>query len=98
MDHPVKAEIKPSATQDFKMGMVVLIFFITCFHLFEVSAMPGATIIPNEALLGIVLFAVIYLWVQEVKDRRRLEKINEELLAAHGELEKANIATMKTLI
>lgn len=93
-----KKKLIPSASGDFKMGMVVLIFAITCFHLFEVTYLPGITIVSNEILLGIVLFAVIYLWVHEVKDRKKLEVINVSLLEAQEELKRANIATMKTLI
>ena len=90
--------VKPSATRDFKMGMVVLIFFITCLHLFEVTYFPETTVISDEILLGVVMLAVIYLWVQELRDRRKLEVVNDELLASQEELKDANMASMKALI
>ena len=93
-----KAKINPGATKDFKMGMVVLIFLITCFHLFEMRYLPGTVIISDEVLLGVVLFAIIYLWIQEVQDRKKLEIINSELLIAQEELKEAHLATMKALI
>ena len=98
MKQRAESRIPASVTNDFKMGMVVLIFFITCFHLFEVVYFPDATIVSNEILLGIVLFAVIYLWIQELGDRRKIQIINEELLETHEELKEANIAAMKALI
>ena len=90
--------IPSSATNDFKMGIVVLIFLITCFHLFEVVYFPKIVIISNEILLGAVLFAIVYLWVQEVRDRKMVQAINEEILSAHEELKESHIATMKALI
>ncbi len=90
--------IPSSVTNDFKMGIVVLIFLITCFHLFEVVYFPKITIISNEILLGAVLFAVAYLWVQEVRDRKMMQAINEEILVAHEELKESHIAAMKALI
>ncbi|MDD5680223.1 MAG: HD-GYP domain-containing protein [Candidatus Omnitrophica bacterium] len=66
----------PNATNDFKMGMVVLIFFITCF----------------------LLLAVAYLWIQEIRDRRSMQIINEELRTTQEELKESNIAAMKALI
>ena len=94
----LKSAMKPSVTTNFKMGMVVLTFLITCFHLFEIIYFPGIDIVSDQILLGVVLFAVIYLWVQEVKDRRKLEVINVELIAAQEELKESNMATMKALI
>lgn len=93
-----KANIKPSVTKNFKMAMVVLIFFITCFHLYEVLYLPDFNIISDRILLGTVLLAITYLWTQEVRDRRKLEVVNEALLSAHEELKAANISAMKALI
>ncbi len=98
MKQRARSEMPASVTNDFKMGMVVLIFLITCFHLVEVVYFPDFTIVSNEILLGIVLLAVVYLWIQEVGDRRKIQIINEELLVAHEELKEANVAAMKALI
>lgn len=98
MKQHARSETSFSVTNDFKMGMVVLIFLITCFHLFEVVYFPTTTIVSNEILLGIVLLAVVYLWIEEVRDRRSMQTINEELLVAQEELKESNIAAMKALI
>lgn len=91
-------ETLSGATNDFKMGVVVLIFLITCFHLCEVAYFPHVTIISNEILLCAVLFAVVYLWMCEVRDRRRMQLINDELVSTYEELKESNIAAMKVLI
>lgn len=90
--------ILSSVTNDFKMGMVVLIFLITCLHLFEVTYFPNIAIISNEILLSAVLLAIVYLWMQEVRDRKMMQAINKEILLAHEELKESHIAVMKTLI
>ena len=91
-------QIKPSVTNDFKMGVVILIFFITAFHLYEVIKYPSITIVPNEILLTSVLIALVYLWIQEVRDRRKLEIFNSELLITQEELKKAHFSTVTALI
>ena len=93
-----KSTIKASVTNDFKMGIVIVIFLVTFFHLLEVSYFPNTAIVSNEILLGIVLAAIAYLWIQEVSDRRKLFVINDELITAHDKLKESNIATMKALI
>ncbi|MFH0839514.1 MAG: HD domain-containing phosphohydrolase [Candidatus Omnitrophota bacterium] len=98
MKQRAKSEISLSVTSDFKMGMVVLIFLITCFHLFEVVYFPNVTIVSNEILLGVVLLAIAYLWIREVKDRKGIQVVNEELLTTQEELKESNIAAMKALI
>ncbi|MBN1872203.1 MAG: HD domain-containing protein [Candidatus Omnitrophica bacterium] len=91
-------KIEPSVTNDFKMGVVVFIFFITCFHLYEVLKYPDVTIVPNEMLLVSVLIALVYLWIQEVRDRRKLEIFNSELLITQEDLKRAHFATITALI
>ena len=93
-----KSRIEPSVTKNFKMGVVIVIFLITCFHLFDVVYLPEARIISDRILLGLVLLAITYLWIHEMQDRRRLEVMSEELLTAHEELIEANIAAMKALM
>ena len=102
MTHHTKQEIntktRPGATRDFKIWMVILIFLSTCILIIEMVYLPGVTLVSNEFLLGSVLAAITYLWVQEVKDRKKLEAANKELLIAQEELKEANIATMRALI
>lgn len=93
-----QSKIKSHLTNDFKMGMVALIFLITCFHLLEVIYLPDISLVSDRILLGMVLLAVTYLWIQEVRDRKRLEIINNELLATQEELKEDHLATMKALI
>lgn len=87
-----------TTTKDFKMGMVIIIFLITCFHLFEVVYLPDFSLVSDKILLAIVLAAVTYLWVQEVSGRKKLESINSELIATQEELKESNLAAMRALI
>jgi putative nucleotidyltransferase with HDIG domain len=98
MEYQSRTKIIPGATKNFKMAMVVLIFLITCFHLFELTYFPGFALVSDKVLLGTVLIAVTYLWIQEVRDRRKLEIVNIELLATQEELKESNVATMRALI
>lgn len=98
MKQRAESKISYSVTNDFKMGMVVLIFLITCFHLMEVVCFPNITIVSDEILLGVVLLAVAYLWIQEVRDRKKIQDINEKLLITQDGLKESNFATMKALI
>jgi len=52
----------------------------------------------NEILLGLVLVLVGYLWIQELKDRHRLQKINVALVGTQTQLQHAEIATISTLV
>jgi putative nucleotidyltransferase with HDIG domain len=82
----------------FKLWLVAIIFFLTFFHLFALSRYPQTSIVSNEMLLGIVLVLVGYLWVQELRDRIRLQSINLTLLETQGQLERAEIDTIATLV
>ncbi|MCQ9208703.1 MAG: HD-GYP domain-containing protein [Omnitrophica bacterium] len=82
----------------FKLWLVATIFSLTFFHIYALSHYPETDIVSNEILLGVVLILVGYLWVQELRDRYRLQKINTALIKAQGQLQHAEIATISTLV
>ncbi|MBU3933316.1 MAG: HD-GYP domain-containing protein [Candidatus Omnitrophica bacterium] len=82
----------------FKLWLVAIIFFLTFFHLYAIYNYPQARIISNEVLLGLVLTLVGYLWIQELRDRERLQAINLALIKAQRQLEHAEIDTIAALI
>lgn len=82
----------------FKIWLVGIIFLLTFFHLYSLYRYPEANIVSNEILLGVVLTLVGYLWIQELRDRERLQAINLALIKTQGQLEHAEIDTMTTLI
>lgn len=91
-----KKESRISST--FKLRLVAIIFFLTLFHLYAIYNYPQTRIIFNEVLLGVVLTLVGYLWIQELRDRKRLQAINLALIKVQRQLEHAEIDTIAALI
>lgn len=91
-----KKEFRVSNT--FKLWSVGIIFFLTFFHLYAVYAYPGVPIVSDKVLLATVLGLVGYLWIQELRDRERLQAINLALTKAQRQLERAEIDTIATLV
>ena len=82
----------------FKIWLVGTIFFLTFFHVYSLYVYPRYEIISNEILLGVVLTLVGYLWIQELRDRHRLSGINQGLVNAQKDLERAEVDAISTLV
>jgi putative nucleotidyltransferase with HDIG domain len=82
----------------FKLWLVGIIFSLTFAYLYAQFLYPAALLANAIILLWIVLFLIGYLWVQELRDRYRLQSINTALLHAKDQLEHAEIDTITTLI
>ncbi len=82
----------------FKLWIVAIIFITIVLHLYAIKAYPQAIIISSEIILGIVLALVAYLWVQELRDRYRLQALNKALVSAQKQLQQAEIDTITVLI
>jgi len=95
---PLKQRENPFLSNTFKLWLVAVVFLLTFFHLYSLYHYPQANIVSNEILLGAVLVLVGYLWTQELRDRYRLQNINEALVKAQGQLEHAEIDTISTLV
>jgi len=89
---------KDSASNTFKLWLVAIIFLLTFFHLYAIYQYPKTSIVSAEVLLGIVLVLVGYLWIQELKDRSNLQKINTALVKAQEQLKHAELDTITTLV
>lgn len=91
-----------SVSHNFKIAMVMLIFFLAIFRLADILYLPvfnrDIDLIPDAVPLGVVVFIIIYLWIQEIVDYNRLLKLNKNLEAAHEELKQAEIDTIASLI
>src|SRR3989338_4134054 len=87
-----------SVSHNFKIAVVVLLFSFTAIRLVLVSYFPDADIIPDKALLIILLFVVSYLWIQETKDYYKLLMLNRDLQKTHEQLKQAEIDTIASLI
>ncbi|MCF7869725.1 MAG: HD domain-containing protein [Candidatus Omnitrophica bacterium] len=82
----------------FKLWVVVILFLLVFLHLYTITAYPNTVIVPSELILGIVMVLIAYLWIQELRDRHRLELLNKALLEAQEQLKQAQIDTIATLI
>ncbi len=82
----------------FKLWIVAIIFLIVFLHLYATMAYPKAVIVSSEIILGTVLALIAYLWVQELRDRYRLQSLNEALIVAQKKLQEAEIDTIAVLI
>lgn len=85
-------------TSNFKLWVVAFIFFLTFFHLFTSLAFPNSRILPEKLVLTVVLGLIAYLWTQEIRDRERLQAMNEQLIIAHRKLQDAEVNTISSLV
>ena len=63
----------PFISNTFKLWLVGIIFSLTFFHLYTIYRYPQSKVVSGEVLLGVVLLLVGYLWMQELRDRYRLQ-------------------------
>lgn len=80
-----------------KSLIVVFVGLLICFHFFAMVVYP-ASFIASKASLPIALGLMFYIWIQELKDKRRLELLNKSLIHTQKRLERAEIDTIEALI
>jgi len=85
-------------SHDFKIAVVILLFFVTLIRLALVFYLPALEIISDKVFLLVALFILLYLWIQELADLHNLIRINKNLEAAHEQLQQAEIDTIAALI
>jgi len=88
----------PYLSNTFKLWIVALIFFLIIFHTCTIITYPQENIVSNEIILGIALAMIVYLWIQELRDRQRLLLLNKAIIAAGERLKKAEIDTISVLV
>ncbi len=88
----------PFLSSTFKVWIVGLIFFMVFIHLFALIAFPGQTIVSDKFILCVALVLIGYLWTQELRDRYRVQEMNQTLIDAQGKLEEAEVDTITSLI
>jgi HD-GYP domain-containing protein (c-di-GMP phosphodiesterase class II) len=82
----------------FKITVIILFFVLTILRLISVLYFPINEIIPDKVFLFVILSILFYLWLQELKDFKKLMKMNKDLLEAHEHLKEAQISTIAALI
>ncbi|MDP2652897.1 MAG: HD-GYP domain-containing protein [Candidatus Omnitrophota bacterium] len=88
----------PYLSTEFKVWVMGFIFFMTFLQLFALFLFPSANFLSEKFILSVVLILIGYLWVQEIRDRDRVKRINAELVEAQIKLQKAEIDTISSLI
>lgn len=90
-------EVRRGVTNNFKLAVVVVLFFITIFHIFETLYLSHMKIISDKILLAVALMLVCYLWIQEIRDRHYLAKNYEKLIVIQDRLKETNLETIRSL-
>ena len=96
----IEAMIKdnPCISNTFKFWVMGIIFMIVIFRLYIVAYYSEWNIVSPEILLSTVLILIVYLWIQEMRDRRRLSMLNINLMAIKKKLEENEINIISTLV
>lgn len=81
----------------YKPFVLILILILTFIHFFCMAVFPNS-FMANKVILVVVLTLMFYIWIQELKDKRRLQLLNKNLLNAQKKLERAEIDMISTLI
>ena len=81
----------------YKIFVLVTIFTLIFLHLFSMVVFPSS-ILTSEVVLIVILGLMFFIWIQELKDKRRLQHLNKNLLTAKNKLEQAEVDMMATLI
>lgn len=84
-------ETNTGTSYNFKIALVILLFFMTLFRLGICFYFTVNNIISDEVLLFVMLFITWYLWIRELKDRNHL-------LSLHQQLKRDQINTIAALI
>lgn len=87
-----------SVSNTFKLWVVAVIFFLIFLHIYTLYKYPQTNVISNDVILSVVLVFIAYIWIQEFRDRHRLESLNESLIEIHEQLQRAEIDTITVLI
>ncbi|MBD3346158.1 MAG: HD domain-containing protein [Chitinivibrionales bacterium] len=70
----------------FKLTIVIIFICLIVFKILNVTRFPGEMVIPDSVLLGSALAFCIYLWVQEIRDRDKLFRMNVELIGLRDKI------------
>lgn len=81
----------------FKRALVLLLFATTIFKLVTSTLYPASNILPDYLLISITIFVVIYLWVQDSREKAYLFKMTRKLENAQLSIIRSNLCTIETL-
>lgn len=84
--------------QGFKLWVLVFLFVLIALRIVTIFYFPKTDIISVGWSLTIALFCVAYLWIAELRDRSRLERINRELIITKDILKESELDAIMALI
>jgi putative nucleotidyltransferase with HDIG domain len=93
-----KAVANILANQGFKLWVLIFLFSLIALRLITIFYYPKTDIISIAWSLTIALFCVGYLWIAELRDRHRLERINRELTITKDILKESELDAIMALI
>lgn len=81
----------------FKRALVILLFATTVFKLITSTLYPSNNILPDHLLISITIFVVIYLWIQDSREKSYLFAMTRKLEKAQDSIIRSNLCTIETL-
>jgi len=95
---PEETKKNPYISNMFKLWIVGVIFVLMFIHLFSITRYGPFPIISDETIVSIVLALVGYLWIQELRDRYRLQTLNKALVEAQERLKREELEIIAALV
>jgi putative nucleotidyltransferase with HDIG domain len=83
---------------DFKLAMVIILFFLIAAQLAFLYNRAFYNLVPDSLVLTVGLLITLYLWVVEVKSRHFLSNLNRDLEIAQERLKQDEIDIMTALV
>lgn len=90
--------LSKDAQKAFKLWGLGFLFLLIGLRLFDIYYYPETSILSDRIILSVALVVIAYLWIQELQDRQRLQRINEQLIITQKRLQKTHIDTIATLV
>ncbi len=84
--------------QGFKLSVLIFLFILIALRAVTIFYYPGVDIFSVGWSLTIALLCIGYLWIQELRDRSRLERINRELIITRDLLRESELEAIMALI
>lgn len=83
--------------QKHKTIIVVFALLFVLTHFISMAMFPHS-FMASKTVLIVVVGMMFYIWIQEIKDKRKLQFLNKNLITAHGKLERSEFDMIKVLI
>ncbi|MBU2540387.1 MAG: HD-GYP domain-containing protein [Candidatus Omnitrophica bacterium] len=86
------------AQQGFKLAVLIFLFILIALRVITIFYYPGVDIFSVGWSLTVALVCIGYLWIAELRDRARLERINRELIITKDILKESELDAIMALI